>query len=212
MGAEDREDRYVIHKCLDGESAAFGLLVDKYKAMVYALSYSELLNFQDAEDVTQEAFTTAYQELHSLRREDSFSARLYAITSNLCKNLILLRSKRPDRGPLAVQAFSVLDNDSVDSNGKRLMRGSLREALDSLPDAHRQVLVINRLGGISMEGIARFLSMSRNNVLSCLRRAQAELKEEMIATMDRTFERQRLGAVFTLCIVEMVKPMQMRPA
>jgi hypothetical protein len=34
------EDGYVIHKCLNGDKAAFGLLVDKYKASIYALAYS----------------------------------------------------------------------------------------------------------------------------------------------------------------------------
>ncbi len=66
------EDGYIIHKCLNGDKAAFGLLVDKYKASIYALAYTKLGNFHDAEDVTQEAFTKAYQKLRTLRRYDSF--------------------------------------------------------------------------------------------------------------------------------------------
>ena len=79
------EDGYIIHKCLNGDKAAFGLLVDKYKASIYALAYSKLGNFHDAEDVTQEAFVKAYQKLRTLRRWDSFLAWLYSITSNICK-------------------------------------------------------------------------------------------------------------------------------
>jgi DNA-directed RNA polymerase specialized sigma24 family protein len=43
------EDGYIIHKCLEGDSAAFGVLVDRYKASIYALAYSKLGNFSDAE-------------------------------------------------------------------------------------------------------------------------------------------------------------------
>ena len=46
------EDGHIIHKCLGGDTVAFGLLVDKYRASVYALAYSKLGNFHDAEDVT----------------------------------------------------------------------------------------------------------------------------------------------------------------
>ena len=62
------DDRYLIYKCLNGDSAAFGILVDKYKAGIYAYVYAELGNFQDAQDVTQEVFLQAYRGLRSLRR------------------------------------------------------------------------------------------------------------------------------------------------
>ena len=45
------EDGHIIQKCLDGDSAAFGLLVDKYKAGIYAFAYGKLRNFHDAQDV-----------------------------------------------------------------------------------------------------------------------------------------------------------------
>ena len=68
------EDGHIIHKCLNGDTAAFGLLVDKYKASVYALAYSKLHNFHDAEDITQETFLKAYQKLRTLRWWDNFLA------------------------------------------------------------------------------------------------------------------------------------------
>ena len=78
-------DGYIIGKCLNGDSAAFGLLVDKYRAGVYALAYSKLRDFHDAEDVAQEAFIKAYQKLRTLKRFDRFHAWLYVITCNFCR-------------------------------------------------------------------------------------------------------------------------------
>ena len=69
------EDGYIVSKCLNGESEALGLLVDKYKESIYAFVYAKLRdrgsrNFQDAQDVTQEVFIKAYKKLRSLRRTD----------------------------------------------------------------------------------------------------------------------------------------------
>ena len=50
------EDGHIIHRCLNGEPEAFGLLVDKYKEGIYAFVYARLQDFRDAQDVTQEVF------------------------------------------------------------------------------------------------------------------------------------------------------------
>jgi hypothetical protein len=55
------EDGYIIYRCLNGDQTAFGFLVDKYKAGVYASAYERLHNFHDAEDIAQEAFFKAYR-------------------------------------------------------------------------------------------------------------------------------------------------------
>jgi len=49
-------DGKIVNQCLNGEPEAFGLLVDRYKASIYALMYSRVRNFHDAEDITQEIF------------------------------------------------------------------------------------------------------------------------------------------------------------
>lgn len=54
------EDGRIIQECINGESEAFGMLVDKYKEGIYAFFYNKLRNFQDVQDVTQEVFLKAY--------------------------------------------------------------------------------------------------------------------------------------------------------
>ena len=60
------EDGYIIQQCIDGDTAAFGLLVDKYRKSVYALAYSKVGDFHDAQDITQEVFINAYWKLRIL--------------------------------------------------------------------------------------------------------------------------------------------------
>jgi RNA polymerase sigma-70 factor (ECF subfamily) len=82
------EDERIIHECLEGNSKKFGLLVDKYKASTYSLAYSKLGNFRDADDITQEAFIQAFNNLRTLKPGEDFCPWLYAITKNLCENVV----------------------------------------------------------------------------------------------------------------------------
>ena len=205
------EDGAIIDKCLNGDKAAFGLLVDKYKASIYALAYSRLRNFHDAEDVTQEVFITAFRKLRTLRWWDSFLPWLYAITSNLCKEWSLSRSRRPDREFLVDQSPVVQRQSSMNSYREGLLRESVQESLDSLPESYRQVLTFYYLGGMSTTEIARFLGTSPNNIAQRLRRARAKLKKEMIVAMAETYEQKRLNESFTFRVVEMAKQIKVEP-
>lgn len=205
------EDGYIIHKCLNGEPEAFGFLVDKYKASIYAFAYTKLRDFRDAEDVTQEVFIQAYQKLRTLRRWDSFLAWLYAITFNRCKNLMRSRYNRPDREFIEDQDPVDLVNPSMDSYRESLALESIREALDSLPETYSQVLTLHYFGGMTCKEIAAFLRTSPVAIKKRLSRARSQLKEEVLATMSTTYEQQRLGASFTFRIVEMVKRIKIHP-
>jgi RNA polymerase sigma factor (sigma-70 family) len=182
------EDGYIIHKCLNGDSAAFGLLVDKYKESIYALAYSRLRNFHDAEDITQEVFIKAFRKLSTLKRWDNFLAWLYAITFNLCKDLIRSRSKRPDREFIAEQKPDIFTIHSMHSYQEEQAQELLHEVLASLPEMYRQVLTLYYLGGMSSREIAKFLGTSPNNIDQRLSRARAKLKQEMLDMMSATFD------------------------
>jgi len=209
------EDGEIIRKCLNGEPEAFGFLVDKYKESIYGFAYAKLLNFQDAEDVTQEVFLKAYRKLRTLRRWENFHAWLYSITSNLCKIWLRTRSRRPDGEFLEEKDPDILDEPSIyayrESQARESLNESLHEALESLPEMYRQVLILYYLSGMSSKEIARFLGTSRTTVLQRLHRARSQLKEEMLAMMNTTFEAQKLRGGFTFRILEGVKRIKIQP-
>jgi len=174
-------DGYIISKCLnDGDSTAFGLLVDKYKASIYALAYSKLHNFHDAEDVTQEVFVKAYRNLRKLRRWDNFFAWLYSITSNLCKDLLQERAKFSDSEFIEDQSVDMLKTASIRSFHDEMAFESIREALDSLPEIYQQVLTLHYLGGMTGEEISVFLGVPHPTIRQRLSRARSMLKEGML--------------------------------
>jgi len=203
------EDGYIIHRCLNGDSSAFGLLVDKYKAGVYAVAYERLHNFHDAEDIAQEVFLKAYRSLRTLKHWDSFASWLYRITLNLCRDWLRVEYRRPDREYTEDQDQEVLDAPSGDIYRQELACKSVREALDSLPESHRQILTLRYLAGMTSVEIARFAGVSPSAIRMRLSKARSLLKEEILAMMSAT--EQRLQSTFTLRIVDAVKRIRIQP-
>jgi len=205
------DDGSIVQECLNGDSGAFGILVDKYKAGIYAYVYDKLRNFQDAQDVTQEAFLQAYRNLRTLRRWESFGFWLFRIARNQCGKWIRTQSRRPDRAFIEDQNPKALEAASLDIYRDSQIDESLQEALNSLPETYREVLMLHYFGGMTIKNIASAIGLSPNAVGVRLSRARARLREEMIAMMDTAFEEQRLQASFTFRIVEAVKRIKINP-
>ena len=205
------EDGYLIQQCLDGDHAAYGLLVDKYKRGIYALAFSRVRNFHDAQDITQEAFIKAYQNLHTLRRWDNFIGWIYRITSNLCRDWVRSASKRPDREFVEDQDPGTIDNVSMDSYIKDSAYESIKESLELLPEIYREVLTLRYFGGMNVREMSRFLGASPRTIDRRLSEAMSRLKEETLAMMTTTKERHELPGSFTFRIVEIVKHIRVSP-
>src|SRR3990172_2506497 len=78
----------VIARCLQGDQAGYSELYEIFAAGIYRLCYSLLLNKQDAEDVSQEAFVYAFKNLHRYdSSRASFKTWLYTITVSRCRNM-----------------------------------------------------------------------------------------------------------------------------
>ena len=205
------EDGSIIHRCLNGEPEAFGILVDKYKEGIYAYAHTKLRDFRDAQDVTQEVFVRAYSDLRSLRRWESFAFWLYRIASARCKLWVRTQSRRVDQDFIEDQDPDALEVESMSAYRNDRVRESLQESMDSLPETYREVLMLHYFGGMTIKDIARAIGISPGAVGMRLSRARAQLKEEMNAMMDTAFEGQRLPAGFTFRIVEAVKRIKIHP-
>ncbi|MCI0462820.1 MAG: RNA polymerase sigma factor [Gemmataceae bacterium] len=78
------EDGQLVRQALDGNRGAFATLVERYTGLVLALCRARVHRLDDAEDLTQEAFTAALEDLQSLRDPDKFGAWLLGIARRLC--------------------------------------------------------------------------------------------------------------------------------
>jgi RNA polymerase sigma factor (sigma-70 family) len=209
------EDGDLIYRCLNGETEAFGFLVDKYRESVYGLAYAMLIDFDDAEDITQEVFITAFKKLRSLKKWDSFRLWMYTITINACKMFLRKKLKKPDREYLEDKDIETLEKPSVDTYREdsdwKSLNESLYEALNSLPEMYRQVLSLYYLSEMTSKEISESLVISPMTVLQRLNRARAMLKKEMLEMMTETFENHKLAGGFTFRILEAIKRAKIQP-
>ena len=200
-------DGHIVDQCLSGNTDAFALLVNKYQARIFALVYAKVGQFQDAEDITQEVFINAYKKLSTLRRWDNFYPWLYSIAVNRGKDFRRDRKRRTDTVPLADQTEN--HRADMEAHSEKLKNEKLHDALASLPEIYRQVLVLRYMAGMKSKEMAQTLRVSPNTINQRLFRAREKLKtilnEEMIPMMPNAFADRKLQPGFTSRVVELIK-------
>jgi RNA polymerase sigma factor (sigma-70 family) len=175
-----RSDAELVVASLDGDRAAFGLLIDRHRRRAAALARGLLASHEDADDVVQEALLQAYLGLERLRDPDSFGAWLCGIVVNLAR--MRLRSSR-DRavsldagGQMAPSSVEASVLDELDSLRK------LQAALEPLPPAERDAVLMHYVDGLTTQEIAALLGERPGTVRVRLHRARARLRRRLSPT------------------------------
>lgn len=198
-------DEDLVQQSLNGRDSAFAMLVDKYKAAVHALAQKKLGNYHDAEEVAQEAFLKAYQNLPSLKEPNRFPGWLYVITANECRRRLKLRG-REETSRHAMEDITYQQQTALASlNPSKQMNTQLDSALDALPESDQTVIHLYHFGGLTCEEISRFLGTSPNAVKMRLSRARKRLKKEMIVMLEKNFGIISPSTQFTIRIMERIE-------
>lgn len=164
-----------------GDEDAFAELVRLHEQKVYHLALKMCGNGEDASDVAQEAFLSAWRGLPNFRGEAGFATWLYRLTSNAA--IDLLRRTRKQRGEVSLDdedtGIDPMDGDLPLQ--ERAEASELREAvtagLAELSEDHRQALVLREIQELSYEEIAAALDVDLGTVKSRIFRARGALRK-----------------------------------
>ena len=178
------DDAALIQRVLDGDDTAFASLVRKYQKSVHALAWRKIGDFHIAEDITQETFLKAYQNLSTLKEPQRFASWLYVIAANHCSTW--LRKKRlstqslesTSSGDLEKSTYSgyvIAENERVAMEEQREV---VKKLLAKLQESDRTVITLHYLGGMTYKEISEFLGVSVGAVKNRVYRAQQRLKRE----------------------------------
>lgn len=181
----ERDDAYYVNRCLAGDQDAFGELVRRYQHAAYGLALSQVRQFADAQDLAQEAFLAAYQDLHSLQDPARFGPWLRSTVVNLCRNW----RRGRQRTARATDELGCEMTDRQAESPETLcesadLHSRVLEAIGRLPANQRETVVLYYLDGLTSPAIGAFLGVSANAVDQRLHRARAQLKEEMMKMVE----------------------------
>ncbi len=188
-GADAPPDDELVRRAQAGDTDAYAVLVRRYFDRIFGLVYNMIGHRQDAEDLVQTIFVRAYRALRRFRGDSSFSTWLYRIALNTSYTAAVRRRRRADDISLAELEEEAgweppaMSAGSLDSPRRRVslqeLQHRLNEALQSLSEEHRQVVVLHDIQGWRHEDIARALNLPVGTVRSRLFYARRHLQEQL---------------------------------
>lgn len=177
-------DEALVKLARDGDFSAFETLFERHRTLVYRFAYQMAPRRDDAEDIVQEAFVRAYQNLHRYRDEAKFTTWLLRIATNLCTDQARMSQRRTAleqqeaRGALdwMTEDFS---EDPVDNLEAARRKDALRRALMALPAHHRTVIVLRDIEEREYSDIAETLGCTIGGAKLRVLRARRALRDRI---------------------------------
>lgn len=176
---EDHETQ-LVERAQAGDREAFKELVERYQRRVYSICFGMLKNADDSMDVSQEVFVKVYRYIEKFNRQSSFYTWLYRITVNMCIDHIRKNSRHRsvDYDDRIGRDGSVAGDENIMPStlgfnpdkvyGRKELREKMLEALETLSEKHRTILILREVEGLSYEELAEVLDISKGTVMSRL--------------------------------------------
>lgn len=180
-----KEDTKLIHAALKGNQAAYKRLLKKYHDQIFHLISRIVHNKEQVEDLTQEAFVKAFASLKNFNEEYAFSTWLYKIATN--SSIDYIRKRKLDTfsidKPIAMDeseySFELPDTTyQPDKHIIQRQRSTLiEEAINTLPDKYRRVIILRHTEERDYAEIAKILKLPIGTVKAHIFRARELLNK-----------------------------------
>jgi RNA polymerase sigma factor (sigma-70 family) len=171
---EQKDDIWYIERVLNGDTQYFSYFVDKYKDIVYSISFKVLRNREDAEEMAQESFVKAFKSLHTFKGNAKFSTWLYRITYNNCISEAR-KKKLKFVSTDDVQISDEPEDMNFDGIPAENRAKYVKKALEKLPEDEYTLILLYYFEDKSVEEIGEVTRMSESNVKVKLFRARKKL-------------------------------------
>ncbi len=171
-------DEELVQLARDGDPVAFDEIVERHKAAVFRAALAALRNREDAEDVTQETFITAYRKLGSFRGESQVRTWLSRIAWNRSMDQ---RRKGRFRSFLHLDEPDAVELPSQDADPERATLASsaharVRREIERLPENLRDTLLLASSGDLDYASIAEMMGVREGTIKSRVFEARAMLR------------------------------------
>jgi RNA polymerase sigma-70 factor, ECF subfamily len=185
------EDRELVRACQKGNVDAFETLVERHQKRMLNMAFRVTGDYEEACEIVQESFLSAYRAIRKFRGEAKFSTWLYGITLNHARNrLKQIRSRASHEGPSLNDPVETQDGrypresssqegSALEAMEKKELQEKVQDCISMLDVEHREVLVLRDVQGFSYDEIRDILKLPDGTVKSRLFRAREALKDHM---------------------------------
>lgn len=187
---ERDSDEALVAAARDGDFASFEKLFERHRNLVYRFVFQMSNRRDDAEDLTQEVFVRAYQNLSRYRDEAKFTTWLLRIATNLAtdrsrmyqRRMALENQESGSQGALAWMTVGNVENpvENLESDRRTEI---LRKAIMALPDHHRNVIVLRDIEEMEYKDMADLLGCTVGGAKLRVLRARRALRDRMTALL-----------------------------
>lgn len=187
------EDDKLVALALRGEDSAYKKLIAKYEKSIYFRIQKMIREQEMVEDLVQEVFIKAFNNLSSYSNEYAFSTWLFRIATN--HTIDYLRKKKLPtfsiNAPIDAKDGEVeyqLPDNSFEADREiiyKQRRAIIREAIDNLPKKYRLVIEMRHMDEKSYEEIAEILELPLGTVKAHIFRAREMLYRALIDRKDK---------------------------
>lgn len=169
-----------MRRALNGETAAFQVLVSRYSGAVFALVMGHLGKTAESEDVAQEVFLQAYRSLPNLKSPDKFGSWLYGIGKRVCMNSLRQRKGQEVYfNELSDQTDFSDTGHGSDVTGTVDRKLDVLDTIQRLPLIYREVVALRYMEDHSYGEIAKLLGITESAVNVRLIKARRMIRERL---------------------------------
>ena len=185
----DPEDQVLITRSRQGDLDAFNQLVVRYQGLVFSVILRMVRNHASAEDITQDAFISAFRNIGRMRGVN-FRAWMLRIARNATYDEIRRLNRRPedsiDEQIITLGETLASDEESPEDRAMRRDLGmSINRGLGELQPDQRMAVVLVDLEGLAYEEAADAMEVSIGTVKSRLNRGRRRLREWLVANVEQ---------------------------
>ncbi|HEX9757312.1 MAG TPA: sigma-70 family RNA polymerase sigma factor [Nitrospiria bacterium] len=184
MVQEEKNDWEWVQRVQNGETEAFEALVIRYGHRIFNLLYRWLGNYDEASEVAQEVFLSAFRAIKQFRGDSSFSTWIYRISINQAKNRkkklkpdwqrIALAHGGPEEGGLEISSSEL---DPSQAYEQKEVQKRVQEGINHLSQEEALLILLHDFQEVPYEGMAEILDLPLGTVKSRLHRARQSLKK-----------------------------------
>jgi RNA polymerase sigma factor (sigma-70 family) len=189
-------DTDVVERVLSNEVALYEILVRRYNPYLYKIGRSYGYNHHDVEDLMQDSFVSAYENLAKLENRSFFKTWLTRIMMNECyrkqnkasyRKEIFLETTATDK---TIPMFSSNKSNPEQTTGNRELHTVIENAINNIPLDYRMVFCLREMNGMSVIETSKALQLTETNVKVRLNRAKGMLRKEVekMYTPDEIFQ------------------------